>query len=137
MESCSLLLNLFQVISLDNAVHWCSFIQNVFISNDITVQIKVHVNSMKSQCICMTNWFNFISFLYLYKKSKQGIKSTNENVDDFIDDWFKTGRNINCKFSVVLVFGFVCMVWCGWMIYDLLSPLCLYLSASDMLCYHL
>lgn len=20
------------------------------------------------------------------------------NVDDFIDDWFKTGRNINCKF---------------------------------------
>lgn len=81
MESCSLLLNLFQAISLDNAVHWCSFIQNVFISNDITVQIKVHVNSMKSQCICMTNWFNFISFLYLYKKSKQGIKSTNENVE--------------------------------------------------------
>lgn len=35
------------------------------------------------------------------------------------------------KFSVFLVFGFVCMVWCGWMIYDLLSPHCLYLSASD------
>lgn len=39
---------------------------------------------MKSQCICMTNWFNFISFLYLYKKSKQGIiikASLNENVE--------------------------------------------------------
>lgn len=30
------------------------------------------------------------------------------NVDDFIDDWFKTGRNINCK--VFSVPGFVCMV---------------------------
>lgn len=47
------------------------------------------------------------------------------NVDDFIDDWFKTGRNINCKvFSVpgfwFCVYGLAGVV--GWfMIYYHLS----------------
>lgn len=54
------------------------------------------------------------------------------DVDLLMTD-FNIGRN--CK--VFSVPGFIFIVCCGRMIYDLQLPFCLYLSASDMLCYHL